>query len=155
MTDHSNFFDLWGRIFTHDYIPLVVVGGIVGLLALLFFCITLYTGMKKVPHEKRRFPAWFVWIFFVPVASIVFMWIMLPFGIPASFSKATEGNVEAEHKTKMLFGIGLAIVILISLSWIHVYAFGGMIAALVLFIIYWVLVAQFKRDHLNKSSGHH
>jgi hypothetical protein len=95
-------------------------------------------------------------MFFVPIASIVFLWIMIPFGIPISFKKATEGNAEAEHKTKILFGVGIAHVILISVGWIHVYpSISVGIAALVLFIIYWVLVARFKRDYLNKPASAH
>ena len=83
-----------------------------GLLVKIFFCLSLYKAVKKVPVQHYLFPAWFCWMLLVPVASYVFAWLMLPFGLPKAFEKNFPENPKARSKARELFGIGLAIVIL-------------------------------------------
>ncbi len=133
---------LWGMA-----VPMIIFAiGI--LLANIFFCASLYGAMKKVPENQRSFPAWFSWMIAVPFLHVIFSWIMLPFGIPNSFKQHCRDNQMAMAKAKSLFGLGLALVILMSLSVLPYINFGTGIATLVLYIIYWVKVVKFKKRFL-------
>lgn len=114
---------------------------------MLFFCWFMYDAMKRVPEEQQRFPAWFVWMMLIPLVGYIFMWMMLPFGIPRSFERATEGDLEAKKSSRKLFGFGLAWVIL-CFFWALPPCF---IAIIVLMILYWIEVSQFKKQFLLKE----
>lgn len=119
----------------------------------IFYILSLFKAMNAVPEEKRLFPSWFVWMFLVPLANFVFMWIMVPFGVPKSLGKAVEGNAEAESRAKGLFALGLSLTILVSISWIPVLGIFTGIAAFILWIIYWVKVVSFRRDYLEQTAA--
>ncbi len=118
------------------------------LVANIFFCLSLYSAMKKIPEKQRCFPAWFSWMILVPVLHMVFAWIMLPFGIPKSFKQHCKDHQEALAKARSLFGVGLALVILMTLSLLPYVNFATAAATLVLYIIYWVKVVKFKKHYL-------
>jgi cytochrome bd-type quinol oxidase subunit 1 len=128
-----------------------IIGVIIGIIIAILFSWSLYAAMKKVPQEKRVFPAWFCWMFLIPIAGFVFEWIMLPFGIPKTFKQYLPKNQAAQDKAGNLFGVGLAYVILLWLLFIPYINILAGIAALVLFIIYWVQVVAFKKRFLVKK----
>lgn len=137
----------------HDKLcsDICIITLIATLIIAILFSWSLYSAMKKVPQEKRAFPAWFCWMFLVPFAGFVFEWIMLPFGIPKSFKQYLPKNQAAQDKAGTLFGVGLAYVILVCLLFIPYINILAGIAALVLFIIYWVQVVSFKNKFLTKK----
>ena len=142
-----------GTGITFGIVILVILAIIVGIAAILiavFFSLSCYKTQKAVPEQYRQFPAWFCWMFLIPLAGYIFQWIMLPFGIPNSLRLYLESNHQAVRDAKTLFGLGLATVILPLLGWIPFVGIGSGIAALVLFIIYWVKVVQFRDRHLQK-----
>lgn len=118
------------------------------LIANIFFCLSLYSAMKKVPEKHRCFPAWFSWMLAIPILHLIFAWMMLPFGIPKSFKHHLQDNQEAIAKAKSLFGVGLALVILMTLSVLPYVNLGTGVATFVLYIIYWVKVVKFKKRFL-------
>lgn len=140
---HQEFFATMG-VFT-------VILALVVLLIAVLFCLSLYSAMKKVPENKRVFPAWFCWMMLVPLANIVFEWIMIPFGLPKTFKAHLPKNAAAQAKAGTLFGVGLAMMILAMCSIIPYLNFLTGPAAIILFIIYWVKVVSFKKRFLLKK----
>lgn len=126
--------------------------GLILFIIFIFFCWSLYSAMKRIPVEKQVFPAWFCWMLLIPIVGYVFSWMMLPFGIPRSFERHLEDNPEAVKKSKTLFGVGLAYVIIPLLAWIPIIGILLSIATIVLWIIYWVKVVNFKKQYLMGST---
>lgn len=131
----------------------VVFGGVLAIIILIFiinifFCLSLYSALKCVPAEKRVFPAWLVWLMLIPIVGIIFAWMMEPFGLPKSFEAVLADNGEAIAKTKVLFGLGLAHVILMTVALFPFLKWIVGIAALIVWIIYWVKVVDFKNKFL-------
>lgn len=126
----------------------MLVFSLLVLVANIFFCLSLYSAMKKVPEKQRSFPAWFSWMIAIPFLHLIFAWIMIPFGIPGSFKRHCQDNHAALAKAKSLFGVGLALVILMSLSILPYINIGTGVATLVLYIIYWVKIVKFKKRFL-------
>lgn len=124
---------------------------IASIVAMAFYCLTLYRLLQKIPSENHRFPSWFVWMFLVPIVGIVFQWMMLPFGIPATLKKYFANNPEALLKARLLFKIGLAQVIIITVGALALppidrgFAFLG----IALWIWYWVIAVKFKNRFLK------
>lgn len=121
---------------------------IAAIIVKIFFCLSLYKAMKKVPEGKRKFPAWFCWMILVPLVNIVFSWIMIPFGIPGSFKNHLSKNKVAKQKAQTLFNVGLAYMILLTMLFIPFVNLLAAIPALVLFIVYWVQIVSFKNEFL-------
>lgn len=109
--------------------------------------------MQQVPAEKQQFPGWLVWLFLIPIVSIVMQWIMLPFGMPNSFKNVVGDNKDALIEIKTIHGLGLALVILITLSMIPVLNFFAAIPTIVLWILYWVKVVKFKKQFLLNAAS--
>jgi len=141
---------------------------LISIVALAFFCYALYDTMRRVPKEHRQFPAWFIWLFFIPLVGWVFQWIMLPFGIPNTLKKAFATNPVAVEKANTLFKIGLSQMIAFTLSFFLSHAYSkqitlthisfsylllllSVIAAFVLWIIYWVRCVSFKNQFLKNQ----
>jgi hypothetical protein len=118
-------------------------------LVRVLFCLSLYKSLRLVPESKLEFPAWFAFMILIPLAGIVFSWMVVPFNIPKSFERAVAGNAEAETKARSLFGIGLTLVILETVAWIPYIGFIAMIPTIVLWIIFWVKVVDFRRNYLE------
>ena len=150
---------------------------VVALIASILFCLTLFRTMQLVPKKKRQFPSYFVWLCLVPFVGIIFEWLMLPFGIPNSIRHTAPDNKTLVKRTKTLFGIGLAQVILITFvaashiiplhipDLVYVNQAGhtsisisrsawgaASVAGVVLWIIYWVKVVSIKNEFLAPSA---
>jgi len=148
----------------NDTLIALVSGGIgtvvfLGVLIVnIFYSWSLFSAMKKVPEEKRVVPAWLSWFLLIPVVGIVFNWILEPFAIPNSFAAACDKNDPVvKGKISALFGLGLAHVIMMTLCIIPFLFFILGIPILIVWIIYWVKIVNFKNEHLltleNKQSS--
>lgn len=108
----------------------------------IFFILTLYKLCRAIPEKYLKFPAWFNWLMIIPLVGIIFEWIMLPFGIPMSLKAYQPDNAIIIKKSNLLFGLGLATAILAIFVWLPII---GLIAYLVLFIIYWVKAVEIRK----------
>ena len=126
--------------------------GLVYLIVLIFFCYSMFKTLQAVPAQYQRFPGWFVWLILVPIAGIVFTWIMLPFGIPHAlkrFSEQKKSNGLAD--CKVIFSLGLAYAILVTLSMVPFLSLFTLAASFVILIIYWSQVTSFRKRYLGSS----
>lgn len=142
--------------FDPDHLANMMAGLSVGMIALallfvfalflikVFFSLSCYRTMKKVPCHQRVAPAWLCWLFLIPLIGYIFEWIMLPFIIPNSIQQYKADNPTVVSKAKSLFGIGLAYLIISIALAIPVVNFFGFIAVFILWIIYWVKVVSIR-----------
>jgi len=138
-------------LMAHDYAAIVTFSlvVVVGLIVSVFFSWSMYKALKLVPVEHYIFPRWFVWLMIIPVVGLFFQWMMLPFGIPQAFEKTVAGNEAGVRDAKKLFALGLAFVILVTLGIIPFFGFLTGIAGLIIWIIYWYQVVQFRQTYLD------
>lgn len=124
---------------------------VIAFLFSLFFCISLYGLMKRIPREYHQFPIWFIWLILIPMVGFVFECIMLPFGVPNAIKKAYENDQDAIGYANLLFQFGLAQVIFGFVSFVfRVRPINDVMAGIsvILWIVYWVLIVRFKRRYL-------
>lgn len=132
--------DLWS-------IMIIIMLGVVAIfVAYFFFVLSLRKTLKLIPQEYHRFPKWLYWFLLIPVIQVVFMWILLPFGLPHAIKTAYPNNSEAQSKASTLFGVGLAYAILTLAAGLFD-LFG--VAAFGLWIIYWVHVVKVRKYLIN------
>ena len=126
--------------------------GLLYLIVLIFFCFSMFKALQALPAKYHRFPAWFVWLILVPVAGIVFVWIMLPFGIPKAFKHFSDHEKpEAMADCKVIFGLGLAYAILITACMLPFLSLFAFVASFVTLVIYWSQVVSFRKRYLKQN----
>jgi hypothetical protein len=125
---------------------------IVVFIVTIFYCLTLFNSLQKIPKEKHQFPSWFVWLFLIPWVGFVFQFIMLPFGIPNTLKKVSPNDQAVVDAANMLFKVGLAEMILTLFGFflpIHPINQIAAILGMVLWIVYWVLIVRFRNKYLK------
>src|SRR3989339_335463 len=127
-------------------ILIIIIFAAAGILVRVLFSWSVFKTAKRIPQEHHLFPAWFCWLMIIPIIGIVFDWMMLPFGVPWSAKKYFEDNEQAKQAANVLFGIGLAYAICISTVFIPILNFITGIGTIVLWIIYWVKIVNFRKE---------
>ena len=132
----------------------IIIILLISVVAVILYCLTLFKMLKRIPKEYHQFPAWFVWLFLVPLVGVIFQWIMLPFGIPNTLKKYFANNQEALTKAKILFRIGLAQVIILTISAgaLPPYDRAAGFVSVALWILYWVKCVRFRKQFLDSKN---
>lgn len=73
----------------------------------IFYTLSIYKTLSYVPQDKRAMPNAFIWLSYIPLAGIIFYWLMQLIGIPSSLSNALSNNVDAIREVKKLRLISL------------------------------------------------
>ena len=110
------------------------------LLPGIFFAITLQNTLKAISPENRQMPPSRVWFIFIPLFNIVWQFIMVNKIAKSIGAECNKLNIPVSEE-KPTYGVGLAWNICNLLPFIPII---GPLAALILFIIYWTKVNQFK-----------
>ena len=131
------------------FIVMSLIGAFCSLVYLITnicFIVSLQKTLRLIPKHCQSFPRWFCWLTLIPIVGFVFSWIMLPFGIPDAIKNSQTDNSEALICAKRLFGLGLAMMILSSLSLLlyHIFLL-TCLPMLVLWIIYWVDIVSIRK----------
>lgn len=113
----------------------------------IFFLITLQNTLKGISPENRKMPPANVWLMFIPLFNIVWQFIIVDKISQSLAAECARLNIPTKDP-KPTYNIGLAWNICNILSFIP---FVGL-AALVMFILYWVKVSEFKT--LMKANQH-
>lgn len=104
---------------------------------------------------------WFVWLMLIPYIGYIFMWMMLPFGIPKSVQRYSKDNApsygnDAYKESKFLGRLGIAFLIMsllyaILLQIDTLKPLGYLISLITLgiFIFYWKSIVNIRQPLLG------
>jgi Na+/phosphate symporter len=130
---------------------MVSTNGISGLLQIIllalflvpgiFFLLTLQNTLKVISPENRKMQPSNVWLMFIPLFNIIWQFIMVDRIAQSISAECVKLNI-AVKQTKPTYNIGLAWNICNCISFIPI--IGGL-TALVMFILYWVKVGEYKK----------
>ena len=125
----------------------MIIVELVVKIAVAYF---LYSGLSKIPREYQNCEPYFAWLILIPLAGLVFMWILLPFKIPESMEKYFK-----EKKSNKNFGdygkaIGLGSVIFYTIALVPYITSGfAWLFSVVLLILYVVKFDEMIKEFPN------
>ena len=129
---------------------------VISIIVNVFFAISVYKTSVLIPKEHHSFPIWFCWLFIIPVFGIIFKWMILPFDLPQALQKYLPNNEKVSRSAGKLFAIGIAYVILISISFfawadffllflLFFFKIFIFFAYIILLIIYWLEIIEIRK----------
>lgn len=122
---------------------MAIIGGIIGIGFSAWIAYSLHDGLLRIPKQYRTTEPYFAWLTLVPLAGIVFYWILLPFKIPESLKNYfSENSVNQEMPTDFGKSMGLGTVISATLMIVPFINFIAWIPTIVFFILF---MLQFKK----------
>jgi len=116
----------------------------------IFFLLTLQNTLKSISEENRMMPPSNVWLMFIPLFNLVWQFIMVDKIAQSIGAECARLNIPVKDP-KPTYNIGLAWNICNFLSIIPI--IGGL-AALIIFILYWVKVSEFKKLILANQNNY-
>lgn len=119
---------------------IILVGG---LVAQIFYLLTLQNTLKAISSENRKMDPSQVWLVFIPLFGLVWQFIMInriSDSLKAEF--AERGIPSAEDRPGYSLGITYCILLVCGI----VPVLGGLasLGGLIVWIIYWVKMNEFK-----------
>ena len=129
--------------------------GIIFILPLIFFIITLQNALLAVSPHNRKMPAGNVWLLLIPVFNIVWLFLVVGNIADSYRSEFMERNIPSDE-ARPSYNIGLATAVLQCCCIIPVLNILAGFGFLVCWIIYWVKVAGLKNQlEYAKSANSH
>ncbi len=111
----------------------------------ILYLLMLQRTLTLVSPDLRRMPPGQVWLMLIPVFGIIWHFIMVRNIADSLAAELHKRNLPYEEE-RPGYKVGLAMCILGVVSLIPIIGSIASIAALVLFIIYWVKIAGYKRQ---------
>ncbi len=112
------------------------------LVPFIFYLLTLQKAFSRVAPQHRELSPGLVWLMFIPLFGLVWHFI-----IAAKLSNSLRKEFASRNADVVgeSYGwtIGLIMCILMCTTWIPILGFLTAIGAIVLWIIYWVKIANF------------
>lgn len=131
--------------------PMLV--GLIAIVLIILFAWSVFNTSNMIAANYHRFPVWFAWLMIMPFVGLIFMWLVLPFGLPYAIKSSEPNNVAAQKSAKTLFALGLSLVILLTISPIlSLLGLFTALAAFVLMILYWVQAIQVRKVLSKKTA---
>lgn len=121
-------------------IALIAIG--IGLIVIIFFCLTLQNLLKAIQKENRAMEPGMVWLLLIPVLNIVWTFIVV-----INISKSIQAEYKSrnmEIEDKPLFTLGLVWAISGACGFIPYLNYIAGIVALISFIMYWIKANEYK-----------
>ena len=122
----------------------VIIGAAIGITINVFYLLTLQNVLKEVSNNNRLVPAANVWLMFIPLFNLIYPFILYP---------KISDSVRNEYETRGLdpkgdFSrqLGIAMPILALCGIVPFIGIFASIANLVLFIIFWVKMGEYKNE---------
>ena len=129
-------------------IILILVAIAISITIAVLYLLTLQNVLKEIAPQNRLVEPSSVWLMFIPLFNLIYPFILYP---KISESLRNEYNFRGIGKVGDYGrGIGITMPILGLCGWIPI--IGGLagLANLILFIIFWVKMSEFKNE-LKKS----
>jgi hypothetical protein len=125
---------------------LAIFGGLLGLAVGIFVAYLLWDGLSRIPKENRTVEPYFAWLTLIPLAGIVFLWILLPFKIPESLRSYFASQERDSPNLDYGKAHGLGTMISYSCIIIPFINFIAWIPALVFLILYLIQFRGFAQQ---------
>ena len=131
----------------------MAIGAIIGIAFLVFiilmipavfYLLNLQNTLKAVRSQNQKMPPGQVWLLLIPFFGIV--WNFITVQRIAESIKAEYDSRQMPCEDKPAYSIGLAMCICTCCTWIPILGFLASLGGIVLWIIYWVKTAEYKRN---------
>lgn len=149
----------------------VIFVGFILLISLgiaIWIAYLLYDGLLRIPKQHRTVEPYFAWLTLIPLAGVIFYWILLPFKIPESLKNYfSENPGNGDYATDFGKNMGLGAVIsatLMIVPFINSIAWIPALVFLVLFLMQFrkmvkqipqaVTVVATTHGSTNMTAGH-
>lgn len=126
-------------------IAIVIFAIIIGLIPVIFYLLTLQNTLKAVSPSNQKMPPGQVWLLLIPLFGIVWHFIIVQ-RMAESIKAELDMRGQAAREDKPAYSVGLAMCICQCCSIIPFLGWLASLAYIVLWIIYWVRVAEYKRQ---------
>ncbi|GAB5418818.1 MAG: hypothetical protein Crog4KO_02020 [Crocinitomicaceae bacterium] len=124
---------------------------IASIIIAVFYLLALQNALKQVSPGNRTIPPENVWLMFIPLFNIIYGFIMYP-----KISESLKAEFESRGNPQQgdyLKGLGIAMPILSIVGIIPYIGTLTGIANLIIFIVYWVKIAEFTNKLKSTPSG--
>lgn len=120
-------------------IPVVLL-----LIVGVFYLLTLQSTLNAISVKNRKMPSGQVWLLLIPLFGLFWHFIIIRDLASSIHNEAVDRNIRI-NEPRPGYNIGLAMCILNCLFFIP----GAGIAALILWILFWVKIAGYKTQLIN------
>lgn len=114
------------------------------LIPFIFYLLTLQNTLKAISPENRKMEPGMVWLMFIPVFGMVWQFIVV--NRMADSIQAQLNKAGVSVTSRPAHGVGIAMCVLFCTGWIPVVGSLGTVAGIICWIIYWVKIAEFKKN---------
>ncbi|HEX2920189.1 MAG TPA: hypothetical protein VHO50_03390 [Bacteroidales bacterium] len=129
---------------TFEIILIVIVGfGILSILPLIFYLITLQNTLLEVRIENRKMQPGMVWLTLIPLFGIIWQFIIVN-NVADSLKLEFQQRNLITDEDRPGYSIGLAFCILACCSIVPFLGFLTALAAFICWIMYWVKISSYK-----------
>ncbi|MGV3630385.1 MAG: hypothetical protein ACO1O6_04235 [Bacteroidota bacterium] len=127
------------------------------IVAYVFYLLTLQRTLQEVSPQNRQVPPSNVWLMCIPVFSMIYPFILYPKISDSIMEEFADRKLDTSGDFSRNIGIALAILTLgaPTLRFLGPLAFLGGLASLgflVIWIVYWVKMNQFKEQLKNSGN---
>ena len=133
-----------GELFApvHLLILLIVAGFF--MIPVIFFALTLQKALNKCAPQSRTLEPALVWLYLVPVVNLVFAFILV-LGMAKSLRNEFDRRGIGVPDREPGQAIGIAMSVCACCSIIPLVGFLAFVAHLILWVIYWMKIAEFSK----------
>lgn len=131
-----------------ELLIVLIIAAIIGIVVAIFYLINLQNLLKEIAPGNRTVEPGNVWLMLIPLFSLIYGFILYP-----KVSESLKNEMEARELNEQSdYGrmLGLSMPILSLVGFIPVVGNLAGIANLVIMIVYWVKMANYK-DKLQRS----
>ncbi len=134
---------------------IIILGGLI--TAYVFYLLTLQRTLQQVSPQNQQVPPSNVWLMFIPIFNLIYPFILYPKISDSLMEEFAERKMDTSGDFGRNLGLGIAIlgvgeVVMRYLGPLAALASLAALAHLVIWIVYWVKMSQF-RDQLKNSGN--
>ena len=123
--------------------PSFWAGGVIGFVIFILYLVTLFTTLQAVAPANRRMEPGLVFLMLIPLFNLVWHFFVV---IKMRDSLQAEFAARSLASSSFGYGVGLAMCILWVCGIIPLLGLLCLLAAIILWIVYWVQIAGYKRQ---------
>jgi|SRR5690606_31525500 len=127
-----------------EIILVLVIPFVLFIIPFIFYILTLQATLSAISIKNRRMPPSNVWLLLIPVFGLIWHFVVVKDLASSISDEAVDRNIRLDEPSPA-YNIGLGMCILNCLIFIPLVG----IAALVLWIMYWVKISGYRNQLLQ------